>query len=197
MHRTLLPKLCQWQWNQFFRKSGFPLSSCTHVSAGFTLLQSDHLQRRACGVGRETGTKVTRLANCLEHIIPFGAAGLLWSSSWWLCRLGPCPGMNVDGKMLSVESRGGIEIPPPTLQTPLLLGGCSSQRRFWWRSCFCRRLVFALPKEKQRLLFLANLLMMLVEVKSDLLVILICLLFHTGVRKGSAGTAGVRPATIL
>ena len=196
MHRTLLPKLCQWRRNQFFRKSGFPLSSCTHVSAGFTLLQSDHLQRRACGVGRETGTKVTRLANRLEHIIPFGAAGLLWSSSWWLCRLGPCPGMNVDGKMLSVESRGGIEIPPPTLQTPLLLGGCSSQRRFWW-SCFCRRLVFALPKEKQRLLFLANLLMMLVEVKSDLLVILICLLFHTGVRKGSAGMAGVRPATIL
>ena len=49
--------------------------------------------------------------------------------------------------------------------------------------------VFALPKEKQRLLFLANLLMMLLEVKSDLLVVLISLLFHTGVRKDSAGIA--------
>ena len=49
--------------------------------------------------------------------------------------------------------------------------------------------VFALPKEKQRLLFLANLLMMLLEVKSDLLVVLISLLFHTGVRKDSAGMA--------
>ena len=56
--------------------------------------------------------------------------------------------------------------------------------------------VFALPKEKQRLVFLVNLLMMLPEVKSDLLVVLICLLFRTGVRKGSAGMAGMRPSAV-
>ena len=48
--------------------------------------------------------------------------------------------------------------------------------------------VFALPKEKQLLLYLANLLVMLLEVKSDLLAVLVCLLFHTGVRKDSSGT---------
>ena len=57
--------------------------------------------------------------------------------------------------------------------------------------------VFALPKEKQRLLFVANLMMMLLEMKSDLLVVLICLLFRTGVRNDSAGMAGMRPAAIL
>ena len=57
--------------------------------------------------------------------------------------------------------------------------------------------VFALPKEKQQLLFVANLMMMLLEVKSDLLVVLICLLFRTGVRNDSAGMARMRPAAIL
>ena len=55
---------------------------------------------------------------------------------------------------------------------------------------------FALPKEKQQLSFLPNL-MMLLEVKSDLLVVLICLSFHTGVRKDSAGMAGMRSSAIL
>ena len=57
-----------------------------------------------------------------------------WSWSWWLHQLGPCLGINVDGKTgraLNVESRWGIEIPPPTLQTPLPLWGCSSQKQFW------------------------------------------------------------------
>ena len=58
--------------------------------------------------------------------------------------------------------------------------------------------VLAPSKEKQRLLLLANHLIMLLEVKSDLLVVLICLfLFRTGVKKDSAGMAGMRPSTIL
>ena len=59
-----------------------------------------------------------------------------WSWSWWLRRLGPCPGKT--GRALNAGSRWGIEIPPPTLQTTLLLWGCSSQKQFWWRSCRCR-----------------------------------------------------------
>ena len=39
--------------------------------------------------------------------------------------------------------------------------------------------------------------MMLLEVKSDLLVVLICLSFQTGVRKDSAGMAGMRSSAIL
>ena len=38
------------------------------------------------------------------------------------------------GRAFNVESRWGIEIPPPTLQTPILLWSCSSQKQFWWRS---------------------------------------------------------------
>ena len=69
----------------------------------------------------------------------------------------------------------------------------TSERLFQSETVLMKKLfpwvyVFALPKEKQQLLFLANLLMMLLEVKSDLLVVLICLLFHTGVRKDSSGT---------
>ena len=56
--------------------------------------------------------------------------------------------------------------------------------------CFCT------AQGEAALLFLANLLMTLLEVKSDLLVVLICLLFRTGVRKDSAGMAGMRPAAI-
>ena len=65
------------------------------------------------------------------------------------------------------------------------------------KKLFLKVSVFALTKEKQWLLFLVNLLMMLLEVKSDLLVVLICLLFRTGVRKNSAGMAGMRPSAIM
>ena len=74
---------------------------------------------------------------------------LPWSWSWWLCRLGPCPGINVDrktGRALNIWLRWGIKIPPPTLQTPLRLWGCSSQKQFWWKSCFCRYLFLHYPK---------------------------------------------------
>ena len=54
-------------------------------------------------------------------ICPKNHLATSWSWSWWLRRLGPCPGINhnVDGKtgrVLPVESRWGIEIPPPILQ---------------------------------------------------------------------------------
>ena len=78
----------------------------------------------------------------------------------------------------------------------------SSVRLFQSKTVLMKKLflsvfVFALPKEKQWLLFLVNLLMMLLDLKSDLLVVLICLLFRTCVRKDSAGKAGMRLSTIL
>ena len=65
-----------------------------------------------------------------------------------MVRLGPCPGINVIGKTgraLNVESRWGIEIPPQTLQTPILWD-CSSQKQFWRRSCFCWCLFLHCPR---------------------------------------------------
>ena len=123
-----------------------------------------------------------------------------WSWSWWLCWLGPCPGTNVNGKtgraLVNAGSRWGTEFPHQLCRHHFFceavpVRNSSDEEAVIVGVCFCT------TQRETAAVVSVYLLMMLLEVKSDLLVVLIRLLFCTGIRKDSAGMAGMRPTAIL